>query len=74
MRPSKLKPGTELKIKFAFGKGSYEAEFIKRIPAALGRKATNHIRVPDFKGLNGPDDDGTCEMSDYELSRRGEIV
>ncbi len=72
MRPSKIKPGTKLKIKTALR--DRVAYFVKRVPAQGGRKAVNYLRFPDFAGLNGPDDDGACEMSDYELSRRGEYA
>lgn len=49
------------------------AYFMRRVPAQQGRPAANYLRFPDYAGLNGPDDDGTCEMSDYDLSRRGEL-
>ena len=75
MRPSTLKPGTKLKIKCIFGQGDYTGFFVRREPAkGKGIPAVNYVRFPAFEGLNGPNDDGTCQMSDYELSRRGEVV
>jgi hypothetical protein len=47
------------------------AIFIRRIPRQNGRPAVNLLRFPDFAGLHGLDDDGTCEMSDYDLARLG---
>jgi len=73
MKPSKIKPGTKLNIKSAFG-GYNTAYFIKRTNAKAGAKATNYLRFPDFAGLDSPEDDGTCQMSDYDLSRQGEIA
>jgi hypothetical protein len=49
------------------------AWFVRRVPAQQGRAAVNFLRFPDYAGLEGPDDDGTCAMSDYDLSRRGEL-
>lgn len=74
MRPSKLKAGEKLLIKPAFGTQNSTAYFVRRVPAGCGRKAVNYLRFPGYAGLNGPDDDGTCEMSDYDLSRRGEYA
>ena len=71
MRPSQIKPGTQLTIQM-IGGSTKTAHFIKRIPAEGGRMAVNYLRFPEYAGLNGPDDDGTCEMSDYDLSRRGQ--
>lgn len=75
MKPSKINAGTKLKIHPVFGSGAdVIAYFVKRIPAQCGRKAVNYLRFPDYAGIDGPDDDGTCQMSDYELSRRGEFA
>ena len=73
MKPSQLKAGAKLNIKSAFG-GHNTAYFIKRVPAEPGRKATNYLRFPEFAGLDSPDDDGICQMSDYDLSRQGEYA
>ena len=67
MRPSQLQSGDKLAITTASGMRT--AYFIDRIPAEAGQ-AVNLLRFPCYAGLNGPDDNGTCEMSDYELSRR----
>ncbi|MBL3589170.1 MAG: hypothetical protein JMN24_05150 [gamma proteobacterium endosymbiont of Lamellibrachia anaximandri] len=74
MKPTTLKYGEKLRIKPALGTTTETAYFVRRIPARSGRKAVNYVRFPEFAGLNGPDDDGTCEMSDYDLSRRSERV
>ncbi len=74
MKPSTLKYGEKLRIKPALGTTTETAYFVRRTPARPGRKAVSYVRFPEFAGLNGPDDDGTCEMSDYDLSRRGERV
>lgn len=74
MKPSTLKHGTKLLIKQSLGNEKIIAFFIKRKPAAGGRKAINILRVPDFEGLMNGDDPGITEMSDYDLSRRGEYA
>ena len=74
MKPSKIKRGQKLLIKAALGTESLTAFFVKRIPAQCGRKAINLVRFPEYEGLMSPEDDGTCEMSDYDLSRRGEFA
>ena len=72
MKPSMLKKGDELTIKSA--SGEQIAFFMYRVPAEAGQKAMNYLRVPCYAGLNGPSDNGTCQMSDYDLSRRGEYA
>ncbi len=74
MRPSKIRPGTKLIIKSSLGSGSNTAYFVKRIPAQCGRQAVNLLRFPAFAGLNGLEDDGTCQMSDYQFSRNAEFA
>ena len=69
MKPSQLKKGAKLAIKTA--SGVKIAFFIDRIPAQAGQKAINLLRFPCYAGLNGPDDNGTCEMNDFDLSKRG---
>lgn len=71
MKPSRIKAGQKLTIQPAIGSENKVAFFIKRIPAQRGCKAVNYLRFPAFAGLDGPYDDGTCQMSDYDLSRRG---
>ena len=36
--------------------------------------AVNYLRFPHLAGLDGGDDDGTCQMSDYQLSRNGQYT
>jgi len=75
MRPSKIKAGTKLFITPSLGDGpALAAYFIKRVPAQSGVKAKNFLVFPEFAGLNDVDDAGICEMSDYDLSRRGQIA
>lgn len=75
MRPSKLKPGTWLVIRDAFGTGEYRARFEGRTPArGKGRPAKNRLFNPDWVGLSGPDDQGEAVISDYELVRRGRLA
>jgi len=69
MKPSKLKPGKRILLTGS-DQRQREAVFIRRHPAQGGRKAINIIRVPDFAGLEGPNDDGTCTISDYDFSRK----
>jgi len=74
MRPSEIKPGTKLLISSLSGltDDKYIAIFQERVPKGPGgRKPYNVLKVPDFVGINGPDDEGICHMSDFDLSRRG---
>ena len=70
MRPSTLKAGERVRVRGAFG--VQPAYFVRRRPAQAGRPAGNYLRCPAHAGMHGPADDGTCEMSDYEVSRRVE--
>lgn len=72
MKPSQLKKGDKLSIKSTSGERT--AFFICRIPAQAGQKAVNLLRFPSYAGVNGSDDTGTCEMSDYDISRRAEYA
>ncbi|MBA1443777.1 MAG: hypothetical protein M3H12_02645 [Chromatiales bacterium] len=76
MRPSKIRQGAEIIVSPEFGGGKpVHAFYMKRVPArGRGRPAVNYLRFPSYAGLNGPDDDGTCTMSDYDLSRRGKVI
>lgn len=75
MRPSRTKPGTALLLYPSTGAGTPQsALFVRREPAEGGRSAVNYIRIPAQAGLNGPDDDGTCTMSDYDLRRRRAVA
>ena len=74
MKPSKLKPGNRLVVSTSLG-AKETAYFVRREPAPRpGRKAVNYLRFPGFAGQNGPGDDGTCQMSDYDVSRRVEAA
>ena len=71
MRPTQLNPGDEVLVQAISGE-TRKATFLRRVPSArtIGSQAVNYLRFPDFAGMNGPDDDGTCEMSDYQVSRQ----
>ena len=72
MRPMQLKAGDEVLVQMFCGR-ERKATFLRRVPSARaigGSKAVNYFRFPDFAGLNGLEDDGTCEMSDYQVSRQ----
>lgn len=70
MRPSTIRPGEKVRVRCAFS--DQTAYFVRREPAQGGRRAVNYLRFPAFTGMEGAEDDGTCEMSDYEVSRRVE--
>ena len=70
MRPSTIKAGEKVWVRTA--SSVQPAFFVRRLPAQGGRQAVNYLRFPAFAGMNGAEDDGTCEMSDYEVSRRVE--
>jgi hypothetical protein len=57
-RPSKLQPGVKI---ICDGR---PMTFVKREPAYGPRGARNVFLCPDYAGLNGPQDDGKCEMTD----------
>ena len=68
MRPSTIRPGEKVWVRSAFG--VQPAYFVRRRPAQGGRQAVNYLRFPGYAGMEGPEDDGSCEMSDYEVSLR----
>lgn len=70
MRPSTIRPGEKVWVRTAFS--AQAAYFVRRQPAQGGRQAVNYLRFPAFAGMDGAEDDGICEMSDYEVSRRVE--
>lgn len=71
MKPTSLKKNDRVKIIHPIG-DPVIGIFEERKPRAPGRKAYNIIRVNEYAGLDGPDDDGTVIMSDYDVSRRCE--
>lgn len=73
MKPSKLKNGDKLLFKCSDGK-EHEATFICREAARFGRAPKNFVRFPHLAGLDGPDDTGICQVSDYDLSRKGRLA
>ena len=74
MKPSTLRKGQWLTITDCGGY-EYQAQFIRREPAkSKGRPAFSVLFAPECVGLEGPDDEGLIEMSDYYLSRRGRLT
>lgn len=71
MRPTTLKSGDVVTVQGVIH--NYSATFIRRSPARGPVKAVNYFQAPRFAGLNGPDDKGLFEMSDYDVSRRCEL-
>ncbi len=67
MRPTLLKPGDEI----TRTDSHHTYIFVKRIPAerSTSGRPKNIFRCDAFRGLDGPDDEGLVEMSDYEVSR-----
>jgi len=68
MRPTLLKLGDE--VYRASSKHIYV--FVKRIPSerSPSGRAKNIFQCDVFRGLDGPEDQGMVEMSDYDVSRR----
>jgi len=68
MRPTQLKPGDEV---YCAG-SNHVYVFVKRIPSerSPSGKPKNIFRCDAYRGLDGPNDEGLFEMSDYEVSRR----
>lgn len=75
LRPSQLRRGDRVLVETILGlKTMRKAIFVKREPArGKGCPACNHLIFPEFAGLDGPDDDGLCMMSDYDLARQGSL-
>jgi len=73
MRPSTLKAGDKLIYRSICGI-EHIAYFVRRQPHAHSRKADNYLRFPDFAGQDGPDDQGICVVSDYDLSRNARFA
>ncbi|MEC5319012.1 hypothetical protein VSX61_08690 [Brenneria populi subsp. brevivirga] len=70
MKPSALKPGMHVLLRPSLGlPGAFRATVISRTPRTYGRPALTVVRVDEFAGLNGLDDNGEVHLSDYEVSR-----
>ncbi len=68
MRPTLLRPGDEV----CCTDSKHVYVFVRRIPRerSTSGRPKNIFRCEAFRGLDGPDDQGLFEMSDYEVSRR----
>jgi hypothetical protein len=68
MKPTLLKAGDEV----CRTDSKHVYVFIKRIPGerSMSGRPKNIFRCDEFRGLDGPNDEGLVEMSDYEVSRR----
>ena len=73
MSPSRLKPDTPIEYRTASGRW-IRGVFLRRRPAKGPTPAVNWVRFPGYAGLYGPEDDGTCQISDHDLARRGRIA
>lgn len=65
MKPTSLKAGDQVEC------GGRVLTFIRR-GAQSCKPAVNVLQGDDYRGLDGPTDDGRCTMSDYDLSRNCE--
>jgi hypothetical protein len=63
MRPTLLKPGQQVVC------DGRMMLFVRRDKGYCARPGVNVFRCDDYRGLNGPADDGTCTMTDYRVSR-----
>lgn len=71
MRPSTLRKGDAI-LYSTWGGAERRAVFVCRRPSrGKGCPAVNIVKFPDYQGQDGPDDQGLCHISDYDLSRRG---
>lgn len=78
MTPSTLKPGQPLMLLCAQRNAeSLErlAYFVRREPAlGKGGRAKRSLRFPEYASQDGPEDDGTCQISDYKLVDRARCL
>ncbi len=70
MRPTSLKPGDKVR----FAGIDRVLVFVKRTPGNGPTPAKNIFRCDAWRGLDGPNDPGLCEVSDYEVARRATAV
>jgi hypothetical protein len=68
MKPTLLKAGDEV----CATDRKHVYIFVKRIPGerSTSGRPKNIFRCDAFRGLDGPNDEGLFEMSDYDVSRR----
>ena len=62
MRPTLLKAGCQVTCE------GRVMTFLRRDTQPF-HPAVNWFQCDDYRGLNGPTDDGRCTMSDYRVSR-----
>ena len=75
MKPASLRPGTRIRVlPTSPGGETLAAVFVRRVPRSGGRPAYSLVRFSVYAGLPSADADGTIQMSDYDLSRRGVVA
>lgn len=68
MKPTDLVKGRKYRIKGTLG-DAVVGKFIERID-----RSKSFFIVEEYKGLDGPDDDGKVQMSDYDIARKVEEI
>ena len=63
MRPTLLRPGMKVVC------GGRVMTFLRREKSRLPGNAINWFQCDDFRGLDGPTDEGTCTMNDARVAR-----
>lgn len=68
MKPTELVKGRNYRIKVHLG-DHVVGRFVERID-----RSKSFFVVDDYKGLDGPNDDGKVQMSDYDIARKVEEI
>ncbi len=71
MKPARLAPNTPIEYLCIASGRWISGVFLRRQPRRGPTPAVNWVQFPCYAG---PDHDGTCQISDYDLSRRGRIA
>lgn len=67
MRPRFVKAGMSVVLACTNGVERFGVVVCRDV---VGGRGTTAVRVPDFAGLDGPDDVGIVHLSDYDVSRK----